>query len=137
MPFLALNLEQLSLELQHIVLTDHALFLKAENALQRPVAQQRHMGVLGVDRWLGELPVHLFQENLRYDKVGEGLGARGEYVTAAADFRPALERSYAAAASEGLSTVINCQAIKEFWSSQDYPPGFLQKVEPGCMGYYH
>ncbi len=81
--------------------------------------------------------MYVFQENLRYDKVGEGLGARGEYVTAAADFRPALERSYAAAASQGLSTVINCQAIKEFWSSQDYPPGFLQKVEPGCMGYYH
>ena len=27
------------------------------------------------------LPLHLFQENVRYDKVGEALGAHGEYVT--------------------------------------------------------
>ncbi len=81
--------------------------------------------------------MYLFQENLRYEKIGEALGARGEYVTNAADFAPALARSYAAAASERLSTVINCQAIKEFWSARDYPPGMLQKVEPGCMAYYH
>ncbi len=81
--------------------------------------------------------MYLFQENLRYEKIGEALGGRGEYVTAAAEFRPALERSYAAAASQGVSSVINCQAVKEFWSSQDYPPGLLQKVEPGCMAYYH
>ena len=81
--------------------------------------------------------MYLFQENLRYEKIGEALGARGEYVTRAEDFLPALKRSYAAAASDGASTVINCQAIKEFWSSRDYPPGHLQKVEPGCMSYYH
>ncbi len=57
---------------------------------------------------------------MRYEKIGEALGVRGEYVT-----------------SEGVSTVINCQAIKEFWSARDYPPGLLQKVEPGCMAYYH
>ena len=27
------------------------------------------------------LPLHLFQENVRYDKLGEALGAHGEYVT--------------------------------------------------------
>lgn len=81
--------------------------------------------------------MYLFQENLRYEKIGEALGARGEYVTRAADFAPALERSYQVAAAEGVSTVINCQAIKEFWSARDYPPGHLQKVEPGCMAYYH
>ncbi len=81
--------------------------------------------------------MYLFQENLRYEKIGEALGARGEYVTKAADFAPALRRSYKIAAAEGLSTVINCQAIKEFWSARDYPPGLLQKVEPGCMAYYH
>src|SRR5438046_10016258 len=27
------------------------------------------------------LSLHLFQENVRYDKVAEGLGAHGEYVT--------------------------------------------------------
>jgi Thiamine pyrophosphate enzyme, C-terminal TPP binding domain len=36
-------------------------------------------------------PIHLFQENLRYDKVAEVLGGRGEYVTRPEDFRPALE----------------------------------------------
>ena len=81
--------------------------------------------------------MYLFQENLRYEKIGEALGARGEYVTRAEDFRPALERSYRAAADSRVSTVINCQAIKEFWSARDYPPGLLQKVEPGCMAYYH
>ena len=81
--------------------------------------------------------MYLFQENLRYEKIGEALGARGEYVTAAADFGPALQRSYDIAAAEGVSTVINCQAIKEFWSARDYPPGLLQKAEPGCMAYYH
>lgn len=81
--------------------------------------------------------MYLFQENLRYEKIGEALGARGEYVTAAADFGPALQRSYDMAAAEGVSTVINCQAIKEFWSARDYPPGLLQKAEPGCMAYYH
>ena len=81
--------------------------------------------------------MYLFQENLRYEKIGEALGARGEYVTKAEDLAPALQRSYKAAADERLSTVINCQAIKEFWSTQDYPPGLLQKVEPGCMAYYH
>ncbi len=81
--------------------------------------------------------MYLFQENLRYEKIGEALGARGEYVTNAADFAPALKRSYQLAAADGVSTVINCQAIKEFWSQMDYAPGMLQKVEPGCMAYYH
>ena len=80
--------------------------------------------------------MYLFQENLRYEKIGEALGARGEYVTQAEDFLPALERSYSIAAAERVSTVINCQAIKEFWSNE-YPPGMPRKVEPGCMAYYH
>jgi len=83
-------------------------------------------------------PIHmyLFQENLRYDKIGEALGARGEHVTRPEEFRPALERSYQIAARERVPTVINCQAKREFWTSQ-YPPGFLGKVEPGCMAYSH
>lgn len=81
--------------------------------------------------------MYLFQENLRYEKIGEALGARGEYVTRAEDFLPALSRSYEIAAADGISTVLNCQAIKEFTSARDYPPGHLQKVEPGCMAYYH
>ena len=34
------------------------------------------------------------------------------------------------------SVSINCQARKEFWTNE-YPPGMPQKVEPGCMAYYH
>ena len=82
------------------------------------------------------LHMYLFQENLRYDKVAEGLGARGEYVTKAEDFLPVLKRSWEMAAKEGVSTLINCQARKEFWTNE-YPPGMPQKVEPGCMAYYH
>ena len=93
-------------------------------------------------RWSGQasnqvgLPVHLFQENLRYDKMGEALGAHGEYVTAPQDFRPALERAYQIARDESRPAVINVQARKEFWL-REQPPGFLGKVEPGVMSYYH
>jgi thiamine pyrophosphate-dependent acetolactate synthase large subunit-like protein len=81
--------------------------------------------------------LHLFQENLRYDKIAEAVGAHGEYVTRPEDFRPALERCYRIAATENIPSVINCQAKKEFWLREQYPPGSLGKVEPGCMSYYH
>jgi thiamine pyrophosphate-dependent acetolactate synthase large subunit-like protein len=81
--------------------------------------------------------LYLFQENLRYDKIAEALGARGEYVTRPEEFLPALKRSYQIAAQEKVSTVINCQAKREFHQRAQYPPGFLGKVEPGCMAYDH
>jgi thiamine pyrophosphate-dependent acetolactate synthase large subunit-like protein len=83
------------------------------------------------------LPVHLFQENLRYDKMGEALGAHGEYVTKPGDFRPALERAYQVALDESRPSVVNVQAKKEFWLRDQYEPGFLGKIEPGVMSYYH
>ena len=83
------------------------------------------------------LPVHLFQENLRYDKLGEALGAYGEYVTQPSEMRPALERAYQVALEESRPSIINVQAKKEFWLRDQYPPGFLGKVEPGVMSYYH
>jgi thiamine pyrophosphate-dependent acetolactate synthase large subunit-like protein len=83
------------------------------------------------------LSLHLFQENLRYDKVGEALGAHGEYVTSPDGFRPALERCYEIAVKESRPSIINCQAKKEFWIKQRYEPGFLGTVEPGCMAYNH
>lgn len=83
------------------------------------------------------MSIHLFQENLRYDKVAEALGAHGEYVTKPEDFRAALKRSYDIAVKESRPSVINCQAKKEFWLRDQYPPGSLGKVEPGCMSYYH
>jgi len=81
--------------------------------------------------------MYLFQENLRYDKVAEGLGARGEYVTTPEEFRAALVRSYDIAAKQGVTTLLNCQAKKEFWSQGTYPPGMVRNVEPGCMSYNH
>ena len=83
------------------------------------------------------LSTQLFQENVRYDRVGEALGAHGEYVTKPGDFRPALESCYEIAVKESRPSVINCQARKEFWIREQYPPGFLGKVEPGCMSYFH
>jgi thiamine pyrophosphate-dependent acetolactate synthase large subunit-like protein len=83
------------------------------------------------------LPVHLFQENLRYDKLGEALGAHGEYVTRPQDFRPALERAYQVALDESRPSIVNVQAKKEFWLRDQYPPGFLGKIEPGAMSYHH
>ncbi len=83
------------------------------------------------------LSMHLFQENVRYDKVAEGLGAHGEYVTKPGDFRAALERCYDLAVKERRPSLINCQAKKEFWNKQQFEPGFLGTVEPGCMSYNH
>ena len=83
------------------------------------------------------LPLHLFQENLRYDKVAEALGAHGEYVTKPGEFRPALERAYAVALKDGRPSIVNCQGKKEFHDQSQYPPGFLGKIEPGVMSYYH
>ena len=91
------------------------------NALQLPAA----------------MPMHLFQENLRYDKVAEALGAHGEYVTTPDGFMPALERAYAVAVNERRPSIINCQAKKEFSDQRRFPPGFLGKIEPGVMSYYH
>src|SRR5690606_4076849 len=81
--------------------------------------------------------LHLFQENLRYDKIAEALGGHGEYVTTPDQFLPALQRAYDIAARDGIPSVINCQAKKEFWLRNEYPPGFLGKSEPGVMAYYH
>ena len=83
------------------------------------------------------LPIHLFQENLRYDKLAEALGGHGEYVTRPSEFRPALARAYQVAARDGKPAVINCQGKKEFWDRATYPPGSLGKIEPGVMSYYH
>jgi thiamine pyrophosphate-dependent acetolactate synthase large subunit-like protein len=83
------------------------------------------------------LSLHLFQENVRYDKVAEGLGAHGEYVTKPTDFRAALDRCYQLAVKESRPSLINCQAKKEFWVKQQFEPGFLGTVEPGCMSYNH
>jgi thiamine pyrophosphate-dependent acetolactate synthase large subunit-like protein len=81
--------------------------------------------------------MYLFQENLRYDKMAEGLGARGEYVRSVDEMRAALQRSYDAAAKQGVSTLINVQALKEFTSGKDYPPGIALNAEPGVGAFAH
>ena len=81
--------------------------------------------------------MYLFQENLRYEKLAEALGGRGEYVTKPEDFLPALKRSYQISAKERIPTLINCQAKHAFHNRQQFPPGMLGTVEPGCMAYGH
>ena len=81
--------------------------------------------------------MYLFQENLRYDKMAEGLGARGEYVHTPQELREALKRSYDAAARENVSSLINVQALKEFTSGRDYPPGIALNPEPGVGAFAH
>ncbi len=81
--------------------------------------------------------MYLFQENLRYDKMAEGLGARGEYVKTVDEMRAALKRSYEVASKENVSTLINVQALKEFTSGKDYPPGIALNPEPGVGGFAH
>lgn len=83
------------------------------------------------------LHMYLFQENLRYDKMAENLGTRGEYVRTPEDLRAALRRSYSAASNEGLSTLINCQGKREFNVAMLYPPGLGFSPEPGVGAVRH
>jgi acetolactate synthase I/II/III large subunit len=91
---------------------------------------------------LGNTPrsqhMYLFQENLRYDKIAEGLGARGEYVKTPAELTAALQRSYDAAVKERACTLINCQSLKEFGSTKEFPPGRAPAGgDPGVGSYRH
>jgi thiamine pyrophosphate-dependent acetolactate synthase large subunit-like protein len=81
--------------------------------------------------------MYMFQENLRYDKVAEALGARGEYVTTPEQYKAALGRAYQAASREKISTLINVQSSRDFLSSQAFPPGTPRNVEPGATAYMH
>ncbi len=83
------------------------------------------------------LHMYYYQENLRYDKMAEQLGARGEYVHTPEELRAALKRSYDAAAKQNLSSLINCQGIKEFNVNKLYPPalGFAQEPGVGAMSH--
>ena len=81
--------------------------------------------------------MYLFQENLRYDKMAEGLGARGEYVQTPEELRAALKRSYQIAAKEQVSTLINVQALKDFTNGSAYAPGIALPVEPGVGAFAH
>ena len=81
--------------------------------------------------------MYLFQENLRYDLMAQGLGANGEYVRTPEEFRAALARAYKLAINEKVSSLINCQAIKEFTSPRDYPPGISLNAEPGTGAVAH
>jgi thiamine pyrophosphate-dependent acetolactate synthase large subunit-like protein len=82
--------------------------------------------------------VHQFQENIQYHTIAEALGGHGESVHTPREFRPALERAWQVAVNDRLPTVINCHAKKEFWlGGQQWGPGMLGKVEPGCMSYNH
>jgi thiamine pyrophosphate-dependent acetolactate synthase large subunit-like protein len=81
--------------------------------------------------------MYLFQENLRYDKMAEGLGARGEYVQTPEELRAALKRSYQSAARENISTLINVQALKDFTNGAAYAPGIALPWEPGVGSFAH
>ena len=81
--------------------------------------------------------MYLFQENLRYDKMAEGLGARGEYVRTPDEFRAALKSCYQTAAKEQVASLINVQGLKEFTSARDYPPGNIINPEPSVGALAH
>ncbi|HEY4214729.1 MAG TPA: thiamine pyrophosphate-binding protein [Steroidobacteraceae bacterium] len=81
--------------------------------------------------------MYLFQENLRYDKMAEGLGARGEYVRTPEQLREALKRSYRAAETENACTLINVQSLAEFSSSKLFAPAPFFGAEPGVGACLH
>lgn len=81
--------------------------------------------------------MYMFQENLRYDRMAEHLGVRGEYVRTPEELRAALNRSYDAAAKQGYSSLINCQGLAEFNLPYAYPPGLDFAPEPGLGAIRH
>ena len=81
--------------------------------------------------------LHLFQENIRYDRMAEALGAHGAYVRTPEELRSALTSSYDIASREGLPSLINVQAKKEFSSPRAFPPGGGMGFEPGITGFQH
>jgi acetolactate synthase-1/2/3 large subunit len=83
------------------------------------------------------LHMYLFQENLRYDKMAELLGARGEYVSTPEDLRAALKRSYDAGMKDKVSTLINCQGLREFNVNKLYPPAVNWLPQPGVGAMFH
>jgi thiamine pyrophosphate-dependent acetolactate synthase large subunit-like protein len=76
----------------------------------------------------------MLQENLRYDKIAENLGMRGENARTPEELRAALKRSNDAAAKQGCSTLINCRGLADFNLPQLYPPGLDFSPEPGIGG---
>jgi thiamine pyrophosphate-dependent acetolactate synthase large subunit-like protein len=81
--------------------------------------------------------MYMFQEHLRYDRIAEGLGARGEYVTTPDQYKAALGRAYKAAVAEKASTLINVQSSRDFLSTRTFPPGTPRNLEPGVTAYMH
>lgn len=84
---------------------------------------------------------HLFQENLRYDKMAEALGANGEYATTPDELKKALHNAWEVATTDSIPTLINCQAKKEYWSGKytfiGRERGMTGTREPGCEAYSH
>ena len=74
---------------------------------------------------------------IRGGLLADALGGHGEYVQTPDQFLPALQRAYDIAKNQGIPSVINCQAKKEYWLREQYQPGFLGKTEPGITSYYH
>lgn len=81
--------------------------------------------------------MYLFQEHLRYDQMAQALGAQGDWVRTPEQFRAALARAYKAARDHKVSTLINCQATKDFTAGKDYPPGISLPIEPGVGAVAH
>lgn len=54
-----------------------------------------------------------WSDKVRFDKIAEGFGARGEYVTKAEDIGPAIERAYAAGGPSVIHVVIDPKANSE------------------------
>jgi thiamine pyrophosphate-dependent acetolactate synthase large subunit-like protein len=81
--------------------------------------------------------LHLFQENIRYDKMAEQLGAFGAYVKTPGELKTALAQAYDVASKQGIPALINVQAKKEFSSPRDFPPGGGMGFEPGITGFQH
>lgn len=83
------------------------------------------------------LHLYTFQENLRYDKMAEGLGAHGAYVRTPEEFRSALNVAWNTASKERISTLINAQGIKEFTQRAPYAPGNVINSEPSVGALAH
>ncbi|MEO8026296.1 MAG: thiamine pyrophosphate-binding protein [Bryobacteraceae bacterium] len=119
---------------------DLAMMIGCGAAVQRGVGPQKaYQGapvfVLTSDAGMGYSLMEL--DTASKYKIPVVAVARGEYCHTPEEYREALKRAYQSASKDRVSTLINCQALKEFTLNKPYPPGVVLLPEPGVGAFAH
>jgi thiamine pyrophosphate-dependent acetolactate synthase large subunit-like protein len=108
-----------------VVARTMALFQEDNGNRQRGAdrVQQQRLGDLDRSQGAASTAAAPVPRERSLHKVGEALGAHGDYVTTPGGSRPALERAWQVAVQESRSSVINCQGKKRVQVVRFAPAG--------------